>query len=420
MYLDEVRAAQARGVALGVTAVCSAHADVLRETLRLAHLAGVPALIESTCNQVNQFGGYTGMTPAQFAEQVHGLAEECAASADGLLLGGDHLGPSVWRTEPAQAAMQKACDLVREYVRAGFVKLHLDCSMRLEDDAPRGPGPQTIAERAAQLARVAEDCSHGDLRYVIGTEVPSPGGAAADTHELHITAVEDASEAIELHRQAFDKLGLRAVWDRVVAVVVQPGVEFGDDFVSEYQPTEARALSRFIETRALMYEAHSTDYQSPQALRRMVRDHFAILKVGPALTFAYREAVFVLAKIEDQLYPPEERSNLIQVVDQAMVRNPEHWKGYYRGSEAEQAHQRRYSLSDRVRYYWSEAGVQDAVQHLRRNMNAQPVPRAHMEELSPEDKEALTASGLALTFEAVISARISRRLQDYFTACKPG
>ena len=86
---------------------------------------------------------------------------------------------------------------------------------------------------------------------------------------------------------------------------MQPGVEFGDDFVLPYQPDAARELSKFIETQPIIYEAHSTDYQTRQALKNLVRDHFAILKVGPALTFAFREAVFALAMMENELVPTE-------------------------------------------------------------------------------------------------------------------
>ena len=82
-------------------------------------------------------------------------------------------------------------------------------------------------------------------------------------------------------------------------MVVQPGVEYGDDHIFDYDRAAAAELSRFITTQpGLVYEAHSTDYQTPAALRALVEDHFAILKVGPALTFAYREAVFALELIE--------------------------------------------------------------------------------------------------------------------------
>ena len=51
----------------------------------------------------------------------------------------------------------------------------------------------------------------------------------------------------------------------------------------------------------MVYEAHSTDYQSPAALAQMVKDHFAILKVGPWLTFAFREVILALGTIEREM-----------------------------------------------------------------------------------------------------------------------
>ncbi len=94
-----------------------------------------------------------------------------------------------------------------------------------------------------------------------------------------------------------------------MALVVQPGVEFGDEFVHEYQPEPARELVHLIESYPnLVYEAHSTDYQTRQGLRDLVQDHFAILKVGPALTFAFREAIFALVNMENELYYIHRRS----------------------------------------------------------------------------------------------------------------
>ena len=72
MYLDELVAMQKRGEARGIVSVCSAHPYVLKQTLK----AFERPLIEATCNQVNQFGGYTGMTPADFARNVRRIAEE--------------------------------------------------------------------------------------------------------------------------------------------------------------------------------------------------------------------------------------------------------------------------------------------------------------------------------------------------------
>lgn len=418
MYLDEVVAAQKRGEARGITSVCSAHPFVIQQTLRVFKTLRVSPLIEATCNQVNQFGGYTGMTPRDFVAYVRGIAEENDYPFENIILGGDHLGPNVWQNEPAESAMQKAEEMVRQYVEAGFTKIHLDCSMRLADDPEGALAVEVIAQRAARLAKTAEQMlpspfmrgawDDGRLRYIIGTEVPIPGGAVAHEEGVSVTKVEDVKQTIEVTRETFLREGLAEAWKRVVGVVVQPGVEFGDDFILPYQPEAARELSRYIESQSMVYEAHSTDYQTREALNNLVRDHFAILKVGPALTFAFREAVFALAMIEDELIKKDARSNIIRVLDDAMVRHPEHWKKYYHGDEREQAFKRKYSLSDRTRYYWVQPKVQSAFDQLMKNLGNGVLPYSLLSQFV--GKTGLTAT-------QAIELKVGSILDDYLVAC---
>jgi D-tagatose-1,6-bisphosphate aldolase subunit GatZ/KbaZ len=421
--LTDLVIAQKRGAARGLTSICSAHPWVLRASMQ--HTApDRPLLIESTCNQVNQFGGYTGLRPADFVRVLHDLAAANDFPADRLILGGDHLGPAVWQHEPAASAMQKACNLIHAYVAAGYVKIHLDASMKLADDAPGPLAIEVAAQRAAQLARAAEEAyanrSGVAPYYVIGTEVPIPGGAQEFEASVQITSVERARETIGITREAFRREGLAAAWERVIALVVQPGVEFGDDFVLDFQPDVARDLSRFIEGEPhLIYEAHSTDYQTREALRHMVAGHFAILKVGPALTFAFREAVFALALMEDELFNADERSQLVETLEAAMLRAPEHWRKHYTGDEAAQRFARRYSYSDRSRYYWPDAQVQAALQKLLTNLNKRALPLSLLSQYAPLQYARLRQGTLINTPEAIILDHITDVLRDYTFAVLP-
>ena len=418
-YIDEIIQSQKNGERRGIPSICSAHPWVLKEALKTVETMHV-CLIEATCNQVNQYGGYTGLTPVDFVRYVHGIAEENQFPFENLILGGDHLGPNVWQNEPADSAMQKSAVLVRDFVQAGFVKIHLDCSMRLGDDPEGALDPKTSARRTAQLAKVAEaSYTEGSAlpRYVIGTEVPIPGGAHEHETGVDVTKVEDARQTIQVMHEAFEDEGLESAWARVLAVVVQPGVEFGDDFVLDYQPLAARDLSRFIESQTMVYEAHSTDYQTREALKNLVEDHFAILKVGPWLTYAYREAVFALAMIENELFPTS-RSNLIQVLDEVMVQQPEYWEKHYHGSEAEQALKRKFSLSDRIRYYWTNPRVQVALKTLMKNVSEKPLPLSLLSQFAPRQYEKIRQRKIAWTAESVVIDRIREVLLDYEVACQ--
>jgi len=401
MYLDEIG-----GEAKGIASVCSAHPFVIKQTLKVFERP----LIEATCNQVNQYGGYTGMTPKDFVAYVRRIAKEINFPLENIILGGDHLGPSVWQNEPAEVAMAKAEALIRDYIEAGFVKIHLDCSMRLGDDPGGALDVKVAAGRAVRLAQAAETAAecHSAPRYIIGTEVPIPGGATEHKEGVSVTKVEDVKQAIEVTCEAFLREGLESAWERVVGVVVQPGVEFGDDFVLPYQPKAARELSKFIESQPMVYEAHSTDYQTRQALKNLVRNHFAILKVGPALTFAFREAVFALGMIENELFPAQERSNIISVLDDVMVERPGHWVKYYRGDAEEKAFKRKYSLSDRARYYWVQPEVQNALARLMKNLGADVLPYALLSQFVGETN---------LTAAQVIELKVKNVLHDYQAAC---
>src|SRR5208283_4796374 len=167
--------------------------------------------------------------------------------------------------------------------------------------------------------------------YIIGTEVPTPGGAQGEL-EIAVTSTASVQKTLEVHRHAFERHNLSSAWERVVGVVVQPGVEFGDETIADYIPQHAAELSQWIlSEEGMIFEAHSTDYQTADSLRHLVCDHFAILKVGPELTFALREVVFGLARVEEEWIPDARGSNIRATLDRVMVETPGNWEGYYRG-----------------------------------------------------------------------------------------
>src|SRR3989304_6153460 len=96
-----------------------------------------------------------------FVRYVQRIAEENQFPFENIILGGDHLGPNVWQNEPEESAMQKAEVMMRDYVQAGFVKTHLDCSMRLAGEPDGALLLALSASRAARLAKGGEESSVG-------------------------------------------------------------------------------------------------------------------------------------------------------------------------------------------------------------------------------------------------------------------
>jgi len=419
--VQQIIAAHRRGVAAGLYSVCCSHPSVLRAAMRVAMDYGTVLLIEATSNQVDQLGGYTGMTPPQFRDYVHGLARQQGFPLERLVLGGDHLGPNAWQGLDAATAMQNAETLIAAYAGAGFHKIHLDCSMRCADD-PQFLSDETIAERSARLCIVAEQAAAAaglpPPVYVIGTEVPIPGGEASLAQAGAVTAPAAAKRTLEVHCRAFLDRGLHAAWRRVIAMVVQPGVDFDHSHIQHYDAAQAAELSAFVAGQpGIVFEAHSTDYQRESALHQMVRDHFAILKVGPAATFALREALMALCAIEDELVPPGQVSRLAQVLDETMVAQPRHWLKHYPGTSPVQRLLRRYGLSDRCRYYWGEAPVVAAVDKLRANLDALEIPLSLLSQHLPEQYTEVLQGRLSCKTDALLEHKIGRLLAQYARAC---
>lgn len=419
--VQQIIKAHRRGDAVGLYSVCCSHPVVLRAAMRTALAYDTVLLVEATSNQVDQFGGYTGMTPPQFRDYVHGLARELAFPLARLVLGGDHLGPNAWQNLDGATAMANAEVLIAAYAAAGFHKIHLDCSMRCADDPQHLPD-ETVAARSARLCVVAENAAASaglpPPVYVIGTEVPVPGGEASLAQALAVTSPDAARNTLDVHRRAFFDVGLHDAWRRVIAMVVQPGVDFDHSAIQHYDAAQAASLSDFVAGQpGLVFEAHSTDYQRESALHRMVRDHFAILKVGPAATFALREGFYALEQIESELVPKAQCSNLMRTLEDTMLDKPQHWRKHYHGSGAEQRLLRRYALSDRCRYYWGEPDVVYAVARLMDNLENVAIPLPLLSQHLPEQYLEVLQGQLDNRPAVLLEHKVGRVLAQYARAC---
>jgi D-tagatose-1,6-bisphosphate aldolase subunit GatZ/KbaZ len=395
--------------------------------MRRAKKHGIPALIEATANQVDQFGGYTGHTPATFAAWCLCLAKREGFDESALILGGDHLGPLTWAKSDEGEAMANAEKLIHDYVSAGFTKIHIDTSMRLASDDKAAPLTNgTIAERGARLAAAAEEAfikrkasfpGAASPVYVIGSEVPIPGGSQ-ESEGVCVTGADDCRASITAFKEAFESRGLHKAWERVAAVVVQPGAEFGEDDVNVYSHEEAKDLCGEIRKDPyLVFEGHSTDYQPRQALRDMVADGIVILKVGPALTFALREALFALENIEKIIFRGRGvvLSGFADALETAMLEKPGNWNRHYHGDGFKQRVSRAYGFSDRARYYLTVPSVKESIARLAENMKG-PVPLPLLSQFMPVQYARVRGGFIENNMDDLILDRIGDCADDYIFA----
>ena len=411
----------------GIYSCCSANEDVIRAVLLRAQRTKTVALIESTSNQVNQMGGYTGMTPADFAAFVHRLAREMGLAAHNVLLGADHLGPLPWVNLPEEEAMAHAEELVAACVKAGYGKIHLDTSMRVASDDPNALFlTKTCAERGVRLCVACEKAfeeyraEHPKAEppvYIIGSEVPVPGGDF-NAGEMGATTAEDAVNTIAIYRQAYEDAGIAHVWERVVGIVVEMGVEFHEFTLDEYDRRKTTDLVLAMRKSPLCIEGHSSDYQTAANLGRMCEDGVAILKVGPAFTFSLREAMFALEAIEREVYrdEPERLSNYRAVLEQCMLEDPRYWKSYYPGSENEQRIARAYSFYDRCRYYLARPEVVEARAKLIENLSGNTIPLCMLSQYLPNQYFRVRRGQIRNEALDIILDRIGDRVDCYLEA----
>ena len=422
---------QKEGKQVGIYSACTGNKLALEACMRHAAATGTPLLIEATANQVDQYGGYTGMKPADFMTLIKNLSDQTGLPMDHIMLGGDHLGPLTFAHYDEEKAMTESEELIRQYVLAGFTKIHIDTSMKVASDDPDARlSDEIIAGRGARLAAVAEEAfrtrrqSHPEAvhpAYIVGSEVPIPGGSQDETDSgVQVTKPEDFRATVEAFRKAFEQAGLDEAWQHVIGVVVQPGVEEKDAGCTEYDRAKAAALMAGIKDYpALMFEGHSTDYQTKYHLRELVEDGVGILKVGPGLTLALREGLFALAYAEREMlaFRPEKQSHFLEVLDEVMVSDPKYYQKHYHGTDEEIALKRKFSFSDRCRYYLPQEEVQKAMDILFDNFK-NGVPLNLLSQFMPIAYTKVREGKLENDPKALIFDRVAYTIDEYLYATK--
>ena len=380
--LKELLSMRKTNKTLFVHSACTADELCITAALEHARDNRKTAVIEATANQCNQFGGYTGMTPKDFADYVKRIANKVGFNTENLILGGDHLGPLTFKDKPEAEAMALSKDLLKAYIEAGFTKIHLDTSMKLAGDNELTD--TIIAKRGAELYKVCEENKKTDTVYIIGSEVPVPGGAVLE--DVAITTPEKFESTISAYKSAFSEKNL--TFDNVIGVVVQPGVEFGDDAFHEYDRKKFN-----IKEENFVFEAHSTDYQQKEKLLEMLNDGFAILKVGPELTFKRREALFALNYIENEMNF-NDKSNFVNVLVQVLLADNSNYKNHYFGTNEQITEKIKYSYFDRSRYYLYNKNIINSTQKLICNLKQNPIPMPLLSQFLPNQYQKIKQNEL--------------------------
>jgi len=201
-----------RGEQIGIPSWCTAHPLTLRAILEAHRYDDEPILIEASGDQVNQFGGSSGLTPATLRMLVENIADETDVDPRRIILGGHQLGPGPWKNRSASVASELSRDMVKAHVEAGFTKLHFDASAA--DGGDTKASEQTEAERIAGLCAVAEGSrAKGATMACVLEAKPrrQERGQGRETHPhdgLSVTRPDDVVRCVDLHRSAFETQGI--------------------------------------------------------------------------------------------------------------------------------------------------------------------------------------------------------------------
>ena len=291
----------------GIPSVCSAHPLVIEASMRATLPTSLPLLIEATCNQVNQDGGYTGMTPEDFRDFVERIAAENGFPRERIILGGDHLGPNPWKHPSAEEAMAEGRGDDRAPSRPRASPSSTSTAAWAAPASPRRSGRRDRRPRRApgRCGRIRAAGRQTSLSRSTSSAPRSRSRAAPSQalDELEVTTPEDARSTVQSTKRPSRRLDSRtpspessppssSPASSSAAIMSSPTTQQGP---GPERRAEGHARPRL---RSAFHRL-----PDPCQLADLVRDGFAILKVGPGLTFALREALYGLDRIAEELFP---------------------------------------------------------------------------------------------------------------------
>ena len=102
-----------------------------------------------------------------------------------------------------------------------------------------------------------------------------------------------------------------------------------------------------------------------------------------------------------------------------MLDQPGQWQQYYAGTAEEQAIARRYSYSDRMRYYWPDPQVEAAVGALLESLTHREIPDPLLSAFLPAQYERVRSRVLPPAPRELVIDRVRDVLRTYAAAVTP-
>ena len=388
---------------------CTGNIDVLNSIMFFCHLQKLPCLIECTSNQVNQTGGYTKKTPKKFIKEIFDLRKKIKLSKNQLFLGGDHLGPLPWKYYNKKIALKNSINLIESFLKEKFCKIHIDTSIRCKDD--NFFNNEIIFKRTKDIlknSRIKKRLK--DKFLVIGSEVPLSG--SGDNKKIILTNTKQIKNESLKFRQILKELNFKN--KREFGLVVEPGMKYMHSSIKKPNLKKFKDKTKFSVKNNFVFEAHSTDYQPLNILKKLSQNNFKFLKVGPELTYNYSRSLFYMQNLEVR-FSFRKKSEITKKLFNTMKNNSKYWKNYYSNKKSQLLLN---SKLDRMRYYLNFKSVVNSINILKKNINK--IQKKEMKKILENNikREYIYYRNKNLTnFETLKLIFISKSLEKYFLAC---
>lgn len=387
---------------------CTSNFDVIKAIFLYVKKKKYPVLLECTSNQVNQFGGYTGLNPREFNKKVKSLNSEIKIRKENIILGADHLGPLPWKNFDKKKAFLNAKQLLRLIVKENFTKIHLDTTIKCRND--KNLNLEEIRSRFLELFNIIPKRKLNKIYFVAGSEVPFAGGG---DFNQNISKLEDIKNDYLIYDSAinFNKS------QKEFALVIEPGMSFTNNKVFKPKIKNLKKIIKFSRKKRIFFEAHSTDYQKMNVLKKLVKANFKFLKVGPELTFKYHDSLKFMLNLEKKIIPKNDLSKLNENLKKIMNKNKKYWKSYYKGSISKINYLKFNSKLDRIRYYWSDKLIEKSKKKLFKNICK--IPRNFIiNKLKIEnDTQNNNTININNNVDLIVNYFLESTLNRYYEAC---
>ena len=342
-------------------AVCPNSEAVTRAALHAAQADRAPLLFAATLNQVDRDGGYTGWTPATFAQFVDAESKRLGLDVP-VILGLDHGGP--WKKDAHvqngldyDAALTETKRSITACVEAGYDLLHLDPTTDPEHPATTHVPIDRLVERTITLMRHAEaarrSAGRGPVAYEVGVE-ETDGPGSETRFQSFCTQLAEALESTSLPRPSF-------VVGDVGTALASPA----------FDADRARRLAADAEQHlgALLKGHYTDDVAAPE---QYPLSGVGGANVGPGLSSVEADALRELEALEQQL---GHDSGLRDALRTAVVESGR-WRKWLRpeedGTPFEELpeERQRWLVDTGSRYVWTAPAVEAARTTLYENVSA--------------------------------------------------